>query len=166
MLVCLHIAPPHYYHYTNVSEGIELLKCLSERFYRVCLRIPSVIFQRIYGAVYIQLTHLSHDDFENTHTLSYYHHQIGSMTYLPLCSVRSWNNGILCLSFYILICSTKMSFTSRVHRKSIGCPFLISWGCDSFAWKPTCSQIRFFQSLFLTNIQKMHFSVCCQLFTI
>ena len=34
---------------------------------------------------------------------SYYHHQIGSMMPLPLFSVRSWNNGMRCMYFYILI---------------------------------------------------------------
>ena len=42
------------------------------------------------------------DDWENIYTLSYYHHQIGSMNYYPLFRVRSWNNGVRCLSFYIL----------------------------------------------------------------
>ena len=32
----------------------------------------------------------------------YYHHQIGSMNYYPLFRVRSWNNGVRCMSFYIL----------------------------------------------------------------
>ena len=35
--------------------------------------------------------------------LSYYHHQIGSMNYYPLFRVRSWNNGMRCMSFYILL---------------------------------------------------------------
>ena len=35
--------------------------------------------------------------------LSYYHHQIGSMNYYPLFRVRSWNNGIRCMSLYILL---------------------------------------------------------------
>ena len=42
------------------------------------------------------------DDLENIYTLSYYHHQIGSMNYYPLFRVRSWNNGMCCMSFYIL----------------------------------------------------------------
>ena len=29
------------------------------------------------------------------------HHQIGSMNYYPLFSVRSWNNGMRCMYFYI-----------------------------------------------------------------
>ena len=42
------------------------------------------------------------DDWENIYTLSYYHYQIGSMNYYPLFRVRSWNNGVRCMSFYIL----------------------------------------------------------------
>ena len=37
VIVCLHITLPHYHHYTDVSEGIELLKCLSGTFCRVCV---------------------------------------------------------------------------------------------------------------------------------
>ena len=48
---------------------------------------------------------------ERIYTLSYYHHQIGSMNYYPLFWVRSWNNGVGCMSLYIRmydICSTKI----------------------------------------------------------
>ena len=50
-----------------------------------------------------QLTHFPCDDWENIYTLSYYHHRIGSMNYHPLFRVRSWNNGVGCMSFCILI---------------------------------------------------------------
>ena len=40
---------------------------------------------------------------ESIYILSYYHHQIGSMNYYPLFGVRSWNNGICCMSIYILM---------------------------------------------------------------
>ena len=36
-------------------------------------------------------------------TFSYHHHQIGSMAHLPLFKVRSWNNGMCCMSFYIVM---------------------------------------------------------------
>ena len=65
--------------------------------------IVSIIFHAIYGAVCIQLTNSSHKDFENRCTLSYYHHQIRSITHLPLFRAKLWNNGIRCMSFYILI---------------------------------------------------------------
>ena len=41
------------------------------------------------------------------YTLSYYHHQIGSMNYYPLFRIGSGNNGVRCMSFCILI---KISF--------------------------------------------------------
>ena len=36
-------------------------------------------------------------------TLSYHHHQIGSMNHKPLFRVRSWNNGMRCMSYYVLL---------------------------------------------------------------
>ena len=63
--------------------------------------ILSVIHYTICGAVCFQFTHFLCDDWENIYTLSYYH-QIGSMNYYPLLRVRSWNNGMRCISFYIL----------------------------------------------------------------
>ena len=39
---------------------------------------------------------------ERIYTLSYYHHQIGSMNYYPLSRFRSWNNGMRCMSLCIL----------------------------------------------------------------
>ena len=40
---------------------------------------------------------------ERIYTLSYYNNQIGIMNYYPLFRVRSWNNGMHCMSLYILI---------------------------------------------------------------
>ena len=37
------------------------------------------------------------------YTSSYYHHPIGSMNYYSLFRVRSWNNVMRCMSFYILM---------------------------------------------------------------
>ena len=62
--------------------------------------ILSVIHYKIRRAVCF---HFPCDDWENIYTLSYYHHQIGSMNYYPLFRVRSWNNGVCCMSFCILI---------------------------------------------------------------
>ena len=36
------------------------------------------------------------------YSLSYCHQQIGSMNYYPLFRVRSWNNGVRCMYFFIL----------------------------------------------------------------
>ena len=40
---------------------------------------------------------------EITYTLSYYHHQNGSMNYYRFFRARSWNNGLRCMSLYILV---------------------------------------------------------------
>ena len=36
VLVCLYSTPSHYHHWANLSEDIELTKCLSDIFCRVC----------------------------------------------------------------------------------------------------------------------------------
>ena len=64
--------------------------------------ILSVIHYTIYGAVCFQFTNFPCDDWENIYTLSYYNHQIGNMNYHPLFRVRSWNNGVRFMSFYII----------------------------------------------------------------
>ena len=59
--------------------------------------------------------------------LCYYHHQIGSMNYYPLFRVSSWNNGVCCMSFCILIgkypcliqvCKLLLQQTPRILRLS------------------------------------------------
>ena len=76
IFVCLHFTLPHYHQYADVYEGIEFLEYL-------------FIFHAIYGAVCIQPTHFANDGCENIYTISYYHHQVGSMTHLPLFKVKS-----------------------------------------------------------------------------
>ena len=65
--------------------------------------IISVIHYTICGAVCFQFTHSLYDGWENIYTLSYNHHLIGSMNYYPLFRVRPWNNGMHCMSFFILM---------------------------------------------------------------
>ena len=93
--------PYHYHHCANLSEDIELIKCLSDKFCRECQikHILLFIHYTIYGVVCFQFTHFPCDDWESI-TLSYHHHQIRSMNYYPLFRVRSWNNGICCMSLY------------------------------------------------------------------
>ena len=88
-----------------LSENIWIIQCLSDIFCRVCKikHILSVIHYTICGAVFFQFTYFPCDDWENTYTWSYYHHQIESMNYYPLFRVRSWNNGVRCMSFFFLI---------------------------------------------------------------
>ena len=77
---------------------IYFVECVSK-----IKHILSVILYTICGAVCFQFTHFSCDDWENIYTLSCYHHQAESMNYYPLFRVRSWNNGVCCMSLYILI---------------------------------------------------------------
>ena len=84
VFVCLHITIPRYHNFEDVSESIELLKCLSDASVECVSKIKSIlsiIRHVIYGAVCIQFAHISNDYCENTCTLSYYHHQIGSMVH-------------------------------------------------------------------------------------
>ena len=117
VFVYLYITPSYYHHCANVSEDIDRIKCLSEIFCRVCKirHFLSVIQYKIRGAVCFQFTHFPCDDWENMYTLSYHHHQIGSMNYYPLFRVRSWNNGVRCMSFCILI--GKWLINSTKHCK-------------------------------------------------
>ena len=52
---------------------------------------------------------------ERIYTLSYYH-EIGSMNYNPLFRDRSWNNGMRCMSLYILIILASNLTASRLHE--------------------------------------------------
>ena len=67
VLVCLSNTSSHYHHCANLSEGIELIKCLSDIFCRVCKikHILSVIHYAICGVVWFQFTHFPCDDWEN-----------------------------------------------------------------------------------------------------
>ena len=63
MFVCLYIKPSHYHHCANLSEDIELIKCLSDMFCRVCKikHYFSVLHFTLYGAVCFQFTHFPYD---------------------------------------------------------------------------------------------------------
>ena len=63
--VYFYITPSHYHHCANLFEDTELIKCLSDIFYRVCKdkirHILSVMFYTIRGAVCFQFTHFPSD---------------------------------------------------------------------------------------------------------
>ena len=80
---------------------IYFVECVS-KFKHILSVIHNTIHYTICGAVCFLFTHSSCDDWGNIYTLSYYHHQIGSMNYYPLFRVRTLNNGVHCMSFYIL----------------------------------------------------------------
>ena len=132
IFVCLHFTLPQYRYYVGVSEDIELLKCLPCTL--ECMSkiksILSIIVHALYGAVCIQFTHVSYDVCEIMCTLSYWHHQIGSVIHLPLLMGRSWNNGMRCMSFYIFMITLgwSMKITDGV------CAFVISISATNQCW--------------------------------
>ena len=68
--VRLYITPSHYHHCANLSEDIDLIKCLSAIFVECVSKIKhifSVIQYTIYGAVCFQFTHFPCDDWDNIH---------------------------------------------------------------------------------------------------
>ena len=67
----------------------------------------------IWGCAYSAYPFL-YDESENTCTLSYHHRQIGSMTHLPLFSVRSWSNAMRCMSLYIRMSNHYMTEIFRL----------------------------------------------------
>ena len=59
VLVCLYITPSHYHHFANISEEIELIKCLSDIFghgldsYAYCLLVISCFVYRLFVGDFI-----------------------------------------------------------------------------------------------------------------
>ena len=105
---------------------IYFVECVSK-----IKHILSVIHNTICGAVCFQFTHFPCDDWDNIYILSCYHQQIGSMNYYPLFRVRSWNNGVRCMSFYILIrpCFNKCYFVIRPFTDHLPKPHPIKSKC-------------------------------------
>ena len=65
-------------------------------------------------------------------TLSYYHHQIGSMNYYPLFMVGSWNNGVRCMSLYIPKIKIYLDNSKRDPWTNFLIRFLIAKVCGFF----------------------------------
>ena len=59
VLVCLYSTPSHYHHCANLSEGIELIKCLSDIFCRVCRERFSPLSIINYVGLYVFSLHIS-----------------------------------------------------------------------------------------------------------
>ena len=105
LFVCLYITPSHYHHCANLSEDIELIKCLSD-IYLSSVWVKLSIFPQLSIIQYMGLCAFSSPIslvmIEMIYTLSDYHHQIGSMNYYPMFRGRSWNNGMRCMSIFLL----------------------------------------------------------------
>ena len=114
----------HYHHYADLSEGTELLKCLPDIFCLECVSkirsVLSMIFHAIYGTVFIQLTHFSYDDCENTYTWSI----IIKSEVWPICHcLRSGNETMVCA-----VCLS--IFLWGKHRE----PWEYPHGCHKMEW--------------------------------
>ena len=66
-IICLYITLSHYHHCANLSEDIELIKCLSDIFCQVCKikHICSATHYTICGVVCFKLTHFLCDDWDD-----------------------------------------------------------------------------------------------------
>ena len=96
---------------------------------------------------------------ENIYTLSY-HHQIGSMNYYPLFRVRSWNSGVSCMSFYILM----VIFHSIRHQpigRSPTASFLL-WPMNSYGNFKNTFLVNFSVGIFvyLLSIYSFEYVTC------
>ena len=97
VFVCLNITPSHYH--LNYKMSVRYI--LSSVWVRLSIFSQLPIIQCM--GLWVFNLPISLVMIERIYTLSYYHHQIGSMNYYPLFRVRSWNNGIRCMPLYILI---------------------------------------------------------------
>ena len=112
-------------------EDIELMKCLSYKFCRLCEKgkhILSVIhytesesesesYIQYMGQCVFNLP-ISHMMIERIYTMSYYHQHIGIMNYCSLFRVTSLSIGMRCMSIYIL--TNTYVFITRLLLLNIG----------------------------------------------
>ena len=103
-----------HHHYTDESEFIELNINVRYILPSVCLKLnqsPRLSSMQYMGLLVFSLP-ISH-----MITLTYYHHQIGSITHLQLFRVSSWKNVVRCMSVYIL-----MENSLYAKNQLCGCP--------------------------------------------
>ena len=75
---------------------------------------------------------------ERTYTLSYHHHQLGNINYYPLFRVRSWNNGVRCVSLSILMVINK-TIGKGISLFKRSCPY--EFNASIYFWLKTTSQV-------------------------
>ena len=112
VFVCLYITPSQYHHCANFIWRHWTYK-MPVRYNLLSVWVRLSIFSQLPIIQYVGLCVFSLPisfDWENIYTLSYYHHQIGNMNYYPLFRVRSWNNCMRCMSFYILMAWSNQYF--------------------------------------------------------
>ena len=107
--VCLYITPSHYHNCANfISRHWTYKMPVRYNLSSVWVRLSifsqlSVIHYTICGAVCFQFTHSLCDDWENIYTLSYYHHQIGSMNPFSLGLGHETTVCAVCLSIFLFL---------------------------------------------------------------
>ena len=77
--------------------------------------ILSIMFYAMYGAVYIPITHYPSEDWDNKCTLSDHHHKV----WIIFLCLESWNNGMSCMSFYVLLKNTSEAGHSQAKHLSL-----------------------------------------------
>ena len=135
VFVCLYIKPSHYhrcanfiwrhwtykmpvrYHLSSVWVRLSICSQLS-----IIQYVGLCVFSLLISFVMIKRIYI---------ILSYYHHQIGSMNYYPLFRVRSWNNGMRCMSFYIPITCSEFKMSLMCLLFDAKAPLCISKGTVS-----------------------------------
>ena len=108
VFVCLYITPSHYHRCANFiwrhwTYKMPVRYNLSSVWVRLSIFSQLSIIQYVGLCVFSLPISFMMIERIYLYTLSYYHHQIGSMNYHPLFRVRTWNNGMRCMSFYILL---------------------------------------------------------------
>ena len=106
VFVCLYITPSHYHNCANFIWRHWTCK-MPVRYNLSSVWVRLSIFSQLSIIQYVGLCifslFISFVMIERIYIYYYHHHQIGSMDYYPLFRVKSWNNGLRCMSFYILI---------------------------------------------------------------
>ena len=121
-----------------------VVECLSN-----IKHILLVIHHTIYGTVCFNLP-ISLVMIEKIYTLSY-HHQIGSMNYYPLFRIRSWNNGMRCMSLYIIMRNFWRPSTARCLDTPRGKRWFISRQCAGSAFEALIYTIEIRGTLHITH---------------
>ena len=113
VFVSLHITLLHYHHYADVSESIELQKCLLGTFYIL------TFYSLIHGAVCIHLTQFSCNDCENWCIL--YLIIVLKSEVWTICNCLGVGHEMMvcfvCLSMFFLYCAKPLS-TKAIYKTS------------------------------------------------
>ena len=115
-----------HYHNADLSESIELLKCLSGTFCLECVSkiksVLSIIYHAIYGAVRLSISLMMIVRICVLYLIIKIKSEV--WPHLPLFRVRSWNNGMRCMTFNILIITGSCllpHFYTNSYRKTSEC---------------------------------------------